>query len=126
MIKHILIILKKEENLKHLVDVASTEHSMNISEFLRLIRRKIRRENAILSAPPPQKLTRSTRWRSSLLPATFFHLSPPRVLMWIIYGDWISTVGLKLTRQLSRKLWKVSRWSVMDLWGFIEWEKEMN
>lgn len=49
--------------LQQLADVAGSEHAVHARELLRLLRREVRREDALRRALPPQKLARRARRR---------------------------------------------------------------
>lgn len=67
-------------DLQVFVDVAGTEDPVNAGELLRVVRREVRSEDAVLSASPPQQLAgRARRHRPLLPPSTLLHASAPAV-----------------------------------------------
>lgn len=58
---HRIVSLRRVELVQQLGHVAGTENLVHISKPLRVVRRKVRREHALLRALPPQKLARRAR-----------------------------------------------------------------
>lgn len=61
-------------NLQHLANVASSKHLVHAGELVGLLRREIRREDAVVRAPPAEELAGGARRGGVLFPASF-HLT---------------------------------------------------